>query len=161
NPYSPTLLREYYGEAEDGMGTSRPVVANVYDDSNSSTSEHEDRPVLFFGTGRPADIRNASSDGMRHSIEPAIRTLALTQTKPNDRTVFTGLANVKSPIPDWDASAPPSATTFDADLYMEFAGIESPLAVIDTDADGDADTAYFTVTKTFRETADGGAGVGS
>src|SRR4029453_6244411 len=38
---------------------------------------------------------------------------------------------------------------------------ESPLAVLDTDADGDADTAYFTLTKTFKETGDLGAGEGS
>jgi hypothetical protein len=44
---------------------------------------------------------------------------------------------------------------------MEFGGIEPPLAVLDTDADGDADTAYFTLTKTFRESADLGAGAGS
>jgi hypothetical protein len=33
--------------------------------------------------------------------------------------------------------------------------------VLDTDADGDADTAYFALTKTFRETGIGGAGAGT
>ena len=154
NPYSPTFLREYYGQAEDGMGTSRPVVANVFDDSDASTAEHKDRPVLFFGSGRPVDIRNAPSDGTRNGIEPAIRTLAITQTKPTDRTTFTAIADVVSPIPDWDGSASPDETTYDGDSTMEFGGVGSPLALLDTDADGDADTAYFTLTKTFRETFD-------
>ncbi len=162
NPYSPTFLREYYGQSTDGMGTSRPVIANVYDDSHASTAEHEDRPVLFFGSGRPVDIRNAPNDGIRHSIEPAIHTFAITQTKPTDRAALTAISNVTSTLPDWNTSNSPSETTYDADANMEFAGSESPLAVLDTDADGDADTAYFTITKSFRESSDtAGLGVGS
>jgi hypothetical protein len=160
NPYSPTFLREYYGQGSDGVATSRPVVANIFDDSNASSGEHVDRTVLFFGSGRPVDIRNAPKDGTRHAIEPAIRTFAITQTKPTDRTTFTAIADVSSTMPDWGASAPDD-TTYDADTEMEFGGIEAPLAVLDTDGDGDADTAYFTLTKTFREVANGGAGVGS
>ena len=161
NPYSPTFLREYYGQAEDGMATSRPVVARVFDDSNASAAEHVDRTVLFFGSGRPVDIRNAPGDGTRNGIEPAIKTFAITQTKPTDRTTYTGIANVSSTIPDWSGSNAPADTTYDADSNMEFGGVSSPLAVLDTDADGDADTAYFALTKTFRESAVGGAGPGT
>jgi hypothetical protein len=161
NPYSPTFMREYYPQDGDGTGTSRPVVARVFDDSDASPAEHVDRTVLFFGSGRPVDIRDAAGDGTRHGIEPGIRTFDVTQTKPVDRTTYTAISNVSSPLPDWSGSSP-DENTYDGDSAMEFGGTESPLAVLDTDADGDADTAYFTLTKTFREGFDaGGAGEGS
>ena len=164
NPTAPTFLWEQVDEADAtaiGYTTSRPVVANIYDSSDSTNPV--DNYVAFWGSGRSVPY------GISTSYYSATEANIYMWSIGDDYYSTTSKGYQDSQgngSPRGDNGHPESTlygTTLnlDSDSNYEYGYISAAIAAIDVDSDGDVDTLYFPVSTAYRPVSEGGSGVSS
>ena len=163
DPTTPTFLWEQVDEADYtaiGYTTSRPVIANIYDASDSSNPV--DNYVVFWGSGRAVPYGIGAS--YYAATEPNIYMWSLgddyfgTTTEYYQDTENNGSPRGDNGHPE---STLGSTLNADGDSNYEYGYISAAIAAVDVDSDGDVDTLYFPVTTAYRPTSEGGSGVSS
>lgn len=161
---APKYLWEQIDESDNtaiGYTTSRPVIAPIYDYSDSSSPK--DSYVAFWGSGRA--VPNATNETYYKSTEGNIYIWNMgddyfgTQSEGYQDTSSTGSPAGDNYHPEADVYS--SLLNLDSDSQYEYGYISAALAVVDVDSDGDADTLYFPITTAYRPTSEGGLGLTS
>lgn len=161
NPTAPTFLWEQVDEADStaiGYTTSRPVIANIYDSSDSS--DPVDNYVAFWGSGRSVPY------GVNASYYSATEANIYMWSIGDDYYGTTSKAYQDSQgngSPRGDNGHPESTLygstlSLDSDSNYEYGYISAAIAAVDVDSDGDVDTLYFPVTTAYRPVSQGGSG---
>ncbi len=165
DPQAPEYLWEQVDERDStaiGYTVSRPVIANVYDTSDST--DPRDRWVAIWASGRA--VPYSTSTSYYTATEANLYMWALTDdywTSPSSSR-FVGFSSDGTEtwtegsgalMNQGGSNGHPEAGIFgssldsDSDSRYEYAYISAPLTVIDVDSDGDADTIYFPVSATY------------
>lgn len=161
DPTAPTYLWEQTDEEDYtaiGYTTSRPVIANIYNSSDSSNPV--DNYVVFWGSGRAVPYGVDSS--FYSSSEANIYMWSLGDDYYGTTSEeFQDYGNTGSPRGDNghpEESLYGSALSVDSDSEYEYGYISAAMAAVDVDSDGDVDTLYFPVTTAYSPTSEGGGG---
>ena len=164
DPTAPTFLWEQVDEADAtaiGYTTSRPVIGNIYDSSDST--DPVDNYVVFWGSGRAVPY------GIGASYYAATEANIYMWSLGDDYYGTTSEEYQDSQnngSPRGDNGHPESALygstlSLDSDSNYEYGYISAAIAAVDVDSDGDVDTLYFPVTTAYRPISESGAGPSS
>ena len=164
NPTAPTFLWEQVDEADAtaiGYTTSRPVIANIYDSSDSS--DPVDNYVVFWGSGR--SVPYGISASYYAATEANVYMWSIgddyysTTTKQYQDSQGNGSPRGDNGHPE--TSLYGTTLNLDSDSNYEYGYISAAIAAIDVDSDGDVDTLYFPVSTAYRPISEGGSGISS
>ena len=167
---SPTFLWEQTDETDPSAmayTTGRPVIANVYDTSDSSNPK--DSWVVLWGSGR--GVPQSASATWYEAHEANLYMWAVGDSywrTPTQRTGYQRPATAATwargdnghPEATLGSALQNDPVSADAAGHYEYAYISASLAVVDVDSDGDADTVYFPVTTAYKPSDEGGSGPG-
>jgi hypothetical protein len=142
---------------------SRPVIANLYDASDST--EPKDAWAAIWGSGRA--VPQATDEDYYLSAEANLYfwrmgdTYWENQNTDYDDQTQSGTWDTEGSNghPELDDYA--SSLDSDGDGNYEYGYISGSIAAVDYDGDGDADVIYFPATTSYVPTDEGGSGVGS
>ena len=143
-----------------GYTTSRPVIGNIYDASDSS--DPVDNYVAFWGSGRavPYGVDSAfysASEANIYMWSLGDDFYGTTSYEYQD-TSSNGSPRGDNDHPETSTYGSLLSYSVDSDDEYEYGYISAALAAVDVDSDGDVDTLYFPVTTAYRPTDEGGSG---
>ncbi|MEC7984133.1 MAG: hypothetical protein VX278_03145 [Myxococcota bacterium] len=157
---APKFLWEHVDESDStaiGYTVGRPVIANIYDASDSSNPI--DRYVAFWGSGRA--VPYSTNQTYYKSTEANLYMWAMGDdyfgTTSAGYQDSAGLGSPQGYNGHPESSVYGSSLNIDSDSAYEYAYISAALAVVDVDSDGDADTLYFPVTTAYKPISEGGS----
>ena len=164
NPTAPTFLWEQVDETDAtaiGYTTSRPVIANIYDYSDSS--DPVDNYVAFWGSGRAVPYGIGAS--WYSATEANIYMWSIGDdyygTTSEEFQDSSGNGSPRGDNGHPEASLYGSSLNLDSDSAYEYGYISAAIAAVDVDSDGDVDTLYFPVTAAYRPVSQNGSGYSS
>ncbi len=158
DPTAPTFLWEQTNTSDTtamGYTLGRPSIVNVYDSSGTTARDHY---VAMWGGGQAVGY-TGTSNAYWESVEANLYMWNMGDDwRGTESRGFSAAGdNIGSEFPDDGVSAG-DVNYNDTSSRLEYAYISSALAVVDVDSDGDADTAYFPVTTSYKPTDEGGGG---
>ncbi len=141
---------------------SRPVIANLYDATDST--DPKDAWTVIWGSGRA--VPQATDEDYYLSAEANLYFWKVGDTYWDSAGYDYDAQTLSG---DWDTEGSnghpemddyPSALDADSDGHYEYGYISGSIATVDFDGDGDADVIYFPATTSYVPTDEGGSGVG-
>jgi hypothetical protein len=161
---SPKFLWEQTHDTDgsaQGYGTSRPVVFNLDDNSAAASGgEGKDVWVAMWATGRAVHGTSASGTNYFTSTEANLYTWAMADDAFTGGMTELGFSaggdNIGDLHPDIEGgNYASSQLQTDTDTAVEYGYISAPIAVVDVNADGDGDVAYFPVSTPYASPDEG------